>query len=217
MLLCCQGDTTNNGTRFLYDGHCHPPCRISFTRGGTHLPGGDQEPRDCWRRPGPVPHPTGECRLRAADESFERQPESVSRFVSQTNPKTEPTVDSTPLETADTHDQRTPPSSLCRSRDNRGDAELPNSFAECSTATKDLSAASGKILMAANRHLTENPSPPTSVSGTIFVVRRDRFQQLSVEASHASFPSKPQDWSKDIGLNSLTAESGQPCTCSPPR
>ena len=49
-----------------------------------------------------------------ADESFERQLESVSRFVSQTNPKTEPTVDSTPLETADTHDQRTPPSSLCR-------------------------------------------------------------------------------------------------------
>ena len=44
-----------------------------------------------------------------ADESFERQLESVSRFVSQTNPKTEPTVDSTPLETADTHDQRNPP------------------------------------------------------------------------------------------------------------
>ena len=33
--------------------------------------------------------------------------------------------------------------------------------------------------------LTEKPVPPTSVSGTIFVVRRDRFQQLSVVASHA--------------------------------
>jgi hypothetical protein len=73
------------------------------------------------RNPGPVgadpdPFPTRPVSAVTgeADESFERQLESVSRFVSQTNPKTEPTVDSTPLETADTHDQRTPPSSLCR-------------------------------------------------------------------------------------------------------
>ena len=73
------------------------------------------------RNPGPVsaapdPFPTRPVGAVSgtADESFERQLESVSRFVSQTNPKTEPTVDSTPLETADTHDQRTPPSSLCR-------------------------------------------------------------------------------------------------------
>ena len=70
------------------------------------------------------------------------------------------------------------------------------------TATKDLLAASGQVLVAANIGiLTEKPVPPTSVSGTIFVVPRDRFQQLSVVASYACVTSKPRHWSKDVGFN----------------
>src|SRR4051812_42704982 len=49
-----------------------------------------------------------------ADGSFERQPEGVSRFESQTDPETKPTVDTPPLETADTNSRSTPGSSLCR-------------------------------------------------------------------------------------------------------
>ena len=45
---------------------------------------------------------------------------SVSRFESQTDPETKPTVDTPPLETADANGRRTPTSSLCRVRARRG-------------------------------------------------------------------------------------------------
>ncbi len=41
--------------------------------------------------PEPVPHPTGECRLRAGRRIVRSTTVGVSRFVSQTNPETKPT------------------------------------------------------------------------------------------------------------------------------
>jgi len=56
---------------------------------------------------------------RPVDESFARQRRCVSRFVGQTDPETNPTVDTPPLEKVDTDDRCTPRSSLCRIRARR--------------------------------------------------------------------------------------------------
>ena len=98
----------------LYDGHRHPFLSLRVQRGGTHLPGGCGT-GDCLPRPRIRSHPTGECRLRAGRRIVRRTTEDVSRFRSQTNPKTKPTVDTpTPRDGGCQNGQRTHRSSLCR-------------------------------------------------------------------------------------------------------
>ena len=58
-------DTRGHRTCRLYDGHRHPFLLHWVQRGGTHLPGGCREPGPVGADPDHVPHPTGECRLRA--------------------------------------------------------------------------------------------------------------------------------------------------------
>ena len=90
-----------------------PSCR-NWVKGWHALAGRVPEPGTVDADPDPVPHPTGECRLRASRRIVRKTTRRVSRFVSQTNPKTNPTVDTTPLETVDADDRCTLRSSLCR-------------------------------------------------------------------------------------------------------
>ena len=89
-----------------------PSCSTG-SRGGTHLPGGCREPGTVEPDPEPVPHPTGECRLRAG-RRIVRRTTSVSRFESQTNPKTKPTVDTPTPRDGGCRRPEHPRSSLCR-------------------------------------------------------------------------------------------------------
>ena len=114
MHLGMRVDTRGHRTCRLYDGHRHP-FLLQWVQGlartcreGAGNPGLLAQTRN------PFPTRPVSAVSGPADGSFERQPEGVSRFESQTDPETKPTVDTPPLETVDTHSRRTPRSSLCR-------------------------------------------------------------------------------------------------------
>jgi hypothetical protein len=106
-------DTADHGIGVFYDGHCHPCLHIRTGVAHTCRTGGPGRRSGVNRTGTPISHPTGECRSRGQPAGHSKDnPEGVSRFASQTEPRELTNRRFQPWVTAIHHDQRTHTSSL---------------------------------------------------------------------------------------------------------
>jgi hypothetical protein len=101
MKIYVSVDTAGHRPRRFYDGHGHPFPLASGQGVARTCREGDQEPPDLFPQAGPAPTRPVSAIPEPTDGSFEGQPGGVSRFESQTDPGTQPTIGTPPLDTVD--------------------------------------------------------------------------------------------------------------------